>query len=379
MYITSNCSICIPPFCKRTELLLTAWHHHSVMSGCAASRLSRHTAAVAAGRSLQNQTDWLLQHTSRTRYYPGDHKGPQGTPPSGPHVGHLMHQPPAQHMQPPLIQSLGGGRMSGPVQSPVDVNGQYMMPVEPPLSVQHHDHGMSMQGAFAQAGLHQLQVSVPPPGVPYNHKHPHIHDSPYHSHPMSHQGYMPADDFTQSVPIHDNWGHSSQSVTLTAANVVPPSMTTITSLGNPHGPGSGQGHLTTQHNHQPQGSYANVPHSTSTSSFAPPSQGGYQGRWTGVRGSGHSATVPSTNTSISSLDARMSTPVPHTPSPLPPGFMLAPKSSKQLLIMFAISAIPEMHQVEEFTSYIVRAYEGCEKCCLVYGPTSQMLVRSTGW
>lgn len=319
----------------------------------------------------------MLQHASRTRFYPGDHKVPQNMPPSGPHGGHPMHQPP--NMQPPLMQPLpGNARMGGLIPSPVDVGGPYMMPMETQqLSMQHHDHGMSMQGAFAQAGLHPLQVNAPP-GVPYSHKHPHIHDNSYHSHAMPHQGYMPADDFTQSVPIHDNWGHSSQSVTLNAASVVPPSMTTITSLGNPHGPGSGQG-LVTSHSHQAlggQASYAAVPHSTGFS--AAPGQPSFQGRWAGVRGSGHSATVPSTNTSISSLDARMSTPVPHPQYPLPPGFMFAPKISKQLLIMFAISAIPEMQVVEQFTSCVVRAYEGCEKCCLVYGPTSQMLVRSSG-
>jgi hypothetical protein len=113
------------------------------------------------------------------------------------------------------MQPLQGARMSGPMPSPVDVSGAYMMPAENQLSMQHHD--MSMQGVFAQAGLHSMQVGVPPPGVHYSHKHPHMHDSPYHSHPMVHQGYVPADDFTQSVPILDNWGHSNQSVTLTAA------------------------------------------------------------------------------------------------------------------------------------------------------------------
>lgn len=260
--------------------------------------------------------------------------------------------------------------MSGPMPSTLDVSGPYMLPGEAPLSMQHHDPGISMQGAFAQAGL--MQVSVPPLGVPYSHKHPHIHDSQYHSH-LAHQGYLPADDFTQSVPIHDNWGHSSQSVTLAAPNAVNPSMTAMTTLSNPHGPGSGQGLLS-----QTQGSYPAVPHSANASFPSGPSQGGYQGRWAGVRGSGHSATVPSTNTSLSSLETtRISPPVSHSSNTLPPGFMLSHKPSKQLLIMFAISAIQEMQVVEQFTSCAVRAYEGCEKCCLVYGPTNQMLVRSS--
>lgn len=321
----------------------------------------------------------LLQHASRARYYSGDHKVPHNIP-NVPHASHPMPQPPAAHMQPPMMQPLpGGARMSGPMPTPADTSVPYRMPVDNPVTMPHHDHGINMPGVFAQAGLHSglhsVQVGVPPPGVPYNHKHPHIPDSQYQSHPAAHHGYIPADDFTQSIPIHDNWGHSSQSITLNSANVVPPSMTTLTPLSNMHGPGSGQGMMTTPHNHQTQGPYAAVSHSTNPSFTVGHGQGGYQNRWAGVRGSGHSA-VPSPSTSISSLDARMSTPVPHTSPALPPGFMMAPKTSKQLLIMFAISAIPEMQVVEQFTSCVVKAYEGCEKCSLVYGPTSQMLVRS---
>jgi hypothetical protein len=164
-------------------------------------------------------------------------------------------------------------------------------------------------------------------------------------------------------------------------------MTTITPLNNPHGVSSAQGMMSGQHHQQGLGALMthNLPPLTglshSTSSSFPPA-GACHGsiarntmNW-GARTSA-TGTLPSTSTSTASLDARLSTGgQQHTPSPptLPPGFLITQKESRQLLVMFSMSSIAEISQVEQFVISVMRQYEGFEKCHLVHGPTHHMVV-----